>query len=422
MKKPNTMDPEEFQKLKKRSVGFFIQDNKLMKKHSPLAQMVISNFEFQDKILKMLHEDLGHRGLEETYQRISNRFWWPSLKKKVKAWVNSCTACQLRDPLVPREIRNPTGETYLFGRVSLDACHIKAGKYKYLIVARDDLSGWVEAAPLVNLNAGVVSKFLLEDWVYKFGAIKSVTVDNGPEFKGEFEEAVKKIGARLKPTTPYYPEGNGMVERGHRTIKDTLVKMCGESGGKWREYLPLVLFADRISTKRTTGYSPYELIFGQQAVLPVDLEAETYLGIDWSEVHSTEDLLEARTKQLERREEILEEAHQKMLKAREKSVRYWDRKLASRLRNSLQPGELVLTYNKSLEDQWGKLFSNRWNGPYKVKKQVPGGSYILEELDGVELRRRFAASHIKRFFPRGTTEETLEDSGDEMEVEKDRTS
>jgi hypothetical protein len=71
------------------------------------------------------------------------------------------------------------------------------------------------------------------------------------------------------------------------------------------------------------------------------------------------------------------------------------------LRQPLQPGDLVLTYNKSLEDQWGKLFENRWNGPFKVKKQLNGGSYILEELDGVELKRAYAASHIKRFYPRG---------------------
>jgi hypothetical protein len=100
-----------------------------------------------------------------------------------------------------------------------------------------------------------------------------------------------------------------MIERGHRPIKDTLVKMCGQSGGKWREYLPLVLFSDRISTKRTTGFTPYKIIFGQLPVLPVDLEMDTYLGIDWLNISTTEELLEARTKQLERKHKIIEEAH-----------------------------------------------------------------------------------------------------------------
>jgi hypothetical protein len=339
--------------------------------------------------------------VEETYQRLVTRFWWPSLKKKVKLWVKSCAACQKRDPLVPREIRNPTGSSNLFGRVALDACHIKAGQYKYLIVARDDLSGWVEAAPLVKLTASNVAKFLLEYWVYRYGSIKTVTTDNGSEFKEDFEEAVQKIGAKLIQTTAYYPEANGMVERGHKPIKDTLVKMCGGSGGKWREYLPLVLFSDRISTKRTTGFTPYEIIFGQLPVLPVDLEMDTYLGIDWLSISTTAELLEARTKQLERRDEVIKEAHNKLMQARETSVRYWDQKLAARLQEPLDPGELVLVYNKSLEDQWGKLFANRWNGPFKVKEQLPKGSYLLEELDGTELKRTYAASHIKRFFPRG---------------------
>ena len=401
LEKPPDMDTGQFAKLRRKSAKFFSSDGRLMRKHTPAPQIVISSEDYQDKLLRKVHEELGHRGIEETYQRLVLRFWWPSLKKKVKIWVKSCEDCQKRDSLVPREVRNPTGDSYIFGRVALDACHIKAGQYKYLIVARDDLSGWVEAAPLVKLTASNVAKFLLEYWVYRYGSIKTVTTDNGAEFKEEFEEAVKRIGATLKTTTPYYPEANGMVERGHKPIKDTLVKMCGGSGGKWREYLPLVLFSDRISTKRTTGFSPYEMIFGQLPVLPVDVEMDTYLGIDWLNISTTEELLEARTKQLERRDEILEEAHQKMMKAREASVRYWDRKMAARLRKPLEPGELVLVYNKSLEDQWGKLFSNRWNGPFKVKKQLPKGSYLLEELDGTELWRTYAASHIKRFFPRG---------------------
>jgi hypothetical protein len=96
-----------------------------------------------------------------------------------------------------------------------------------------------------------------------------------------------------------------MVKRGHKPIKDTLVKMCGWPGGKWREYLPLVLFSDRISTKRTTGFTPYEIIFGQLPVLPLDLEMVTYLGIDWLSISTTEELLEAQKKQLERQDKVI---------------------------------------------------------------------------------------------------------------------
>jgi hypothetical protein len=176
------MDKEDFAKLRRKLSKFLSSEGRLMRKHSPAAQIVISKDTYQDKLLQKVHEELGHRGIEETYQRLVARFWWPSLEKKVKLWVKSCDACQKRDPLVPRELQNPTGSSNLFGRVALDAFHIKAGQYKYLIVARDDLSGWVEAAPLVKLTASNVAKFLLEYWIYQYGAIKTVTMDNGAEF------------------------------------------------------------------------------------------------------------------------------------------------------------------------------------------------------------------------------------------------
>jgi hypothetical protein len=118
----------------------------------------------------------------------------------------------------------------------------KSRTTNYLIVAWGNLSGWVEASPLVKLSASHAAKLLLESWVCRFVvSIKTVTVDNDTEFKEEFFEAVKKTGAILTFPTPCYPEANGMTEHGHWPIRlDTLVKICGESGGKWHEYFPLV--------------------------------------------------------------------------------------------------------------------------------------------------------------------------------------
>ncbi|CAH7668216.1 hypothetical protein PPACK8108_LOCUS2689 [Phakopsora pachyrhizi] len=157
-----------------------------------------------------------------------------------------------------------------------------------------------------------------------------------------------------------------MVESGHQVIKDVLVKMCGKSGAKWE-----------ISTKRTTGYSPYKLMFGQPALLPVD-------------VRIAEERLAGRVDQLARKKEVLELGYKRMMEARAKLVRYWDSRMAHGLREPLVPGDMVLAYNKSLEDQWGKLFHNQWNGLYRVVEQAPVKSYVLEELDGTRMAWRFA--------------------------------
>ncbi|MBW0506542.1 hypothetical protein O181_046257 [Austropuccinia psidii MF-1] len=137
-----------------------------------------------------------------------------------------------------------------------------------------------------------------------------------------------------------------MVERGHKKLKDALVKMCGESGGKWKKYLPLVTLADRISIKTSTGFSPYEIQFGQLTLLPIDIETKTFLAVEWHKISTTEELLEARAKILEGKEEMRTNAAEKPKKSREDSIKYWDRRMAHQPRSPLEPGDLVLACNK----------------------------------------------------------------------------
>ena len=416
--RPEGCADKEYQKIKRRSPNYFIEEGQLKKRSTPFSQIIVTIPQLQQKIMKSLHEELGHRGVAETYRRIKLRYWWEGMKKIVKKWVQSCESCQRRSRDLQKEDGKATYKTTLFERVSMDAVHIKAGKWKYLIVARDDFSGWAETVALSKLNAKNVAEWFLAEWIYQYGVPKEVTVDGGAEFKKELQTAMRRVGTNLRMVTPYYPEAQGMVERGHKEIKDALTKMCGEDGKKWKEYLPLVTFADRISTKRTTGYSPYELQFGQLAVLPVDQELGSFLTVNWTEIRTTAELLEARASQLAGREEMIEEAHNKMKKARETSVRYWDKRLAHRLRKPLRPGELVLVYNKALETQWGSLFKHKWNGPYRIVKQLNKGPYVLAELDGTILTRTFAANHLKKFYPRG---EGTEEEGEELTVEEQET-
>jgi hypothetical protein len=407
LKRPEDCSDEDLMKIKNRAAKYYFQDGRLRKRGVPYGRVVVSNKEGQNYVLKNLHEELGHRGVEETYRKCLMRFWWPEMKEMVRNWVVSCEICQKKSSRKEKEVGRATGENTVFGRVSLDAVHIKAGRYDYMIVARDDLSGWVEAAPLKKLTAEAVAKFITKEWIMRYGSVKCFTVDGGSEFKGIFRDAIAMSGAKLGESTAYWPQSEGMIERGHKDLKGALVKLSDETGTSWEMFLPQVLFADRISTKRTTGMTPYEILFSQPAVLPIDLEAGTFLGIQWDEIHTGEELLKARVEQLLYKDEIMKKAYDKMMVARVQGIIYWDRKNAHRMRDPLEVGDLVLTYNKSLEFQWGKLFKNRWNGPYRIVKQHIGGAYILEELDGIQLSRRYAAEHIKRFYPRGV-EVTLE--------------
>ncbi|KAI7933023.1 hypothetical protein MJO28_017861, partial [Puccinia striiformis f. sp. tritici] len=240
MRRPEDCTDEEWKTIRHKSETFFLSDGKLKRRNKPFPQVVVSVHQSQRFILETLHEELGHRGVDETYRRCKLRFWWPNMKKNVTDWVKSCEACQKRSLLKPKELKHATGKSTVFGRVSMDAVHIKAGKWKYLLVARDDLSGWVEAVGLEKLTAAKVAAWFQENWIHRYGLPWTVAMDGGGEFGREVQDMLKKSGSIVKITTPYYPEANGMIERGHQPLKDALVKMCGNNGKKWREYLPLV--------------------------------------------------------------------------------------------------------------------------------------------------------------------------------------
>ena len=86
-----------------------------------------------------------------------------------------------------------------------------------------------------TLKAVKVANWFLEHWIYKYGLPCTVVVDGGPKFGQDLQEALK-AGKKVKVTTPYYPEANGMIERVHQPLKDALVKLCESNGKKWRNY------------------------------------------------------------------------------------------------------------------------------------------------------------------------------------------
>ncbi|MBW0560947.1 hypothetical protein O181_100662 [Austropuccinia psidii MF-1] len=99
-------------------------------------------------------------------------------------------------------------------------------------------------------------------------------------------------------------------------------------------------------------------------------------------------------------------------------MKYWDRRMAHQLRSPLNPGDLVLVYNKAIETNWGLLFKNKWNVPYRVIRQRNNGPYEHEELDGTELARRFAASQVKKLYPGGNLIDRKEDTEEKSEEDE----
>lgn len=137
------------------------------------------------------------------------------MKRDAGAWVQLCKNSQKRDPTLPKELVFVTGESTLFGQVSMDAVHIKAGKYKCLIVSCDKLSEFMKAEALVKLDSRSVSCFFTQICLHQYGLCLCVTVDGGPKSQGNLIDGLEWYGVMRDSITPYYPEARGMIEKGH---------------------------------------------------------------------------------------------------------------------------------------------------------------------------------------------------------------
>ncbi|OMJ26655.1 hypothetical protein AYI69_g3938 [Smittium culicis] len=151
------------------------------------------------------------------------------------------------------------------------------------------------------------------------------------------------------------------------------------------------------TTKTTTGESPYKLIFGQESILPIEFKHATWIAVSWDDNMSTTDLLKARMRQMEAKEELVTIAADKVKKSRERNKIYFEKKHKIR-HNPLEEGYMVLLYDSTIGKSRERKLDNRWNGPYIVTKSLGNGSYYLRELDGTRKRGSVAGNRLKRFY------------------------
>lgn len=414
--RPEGMDEQAYRRAQVRAARFFVKNGRLYRRQKDgQHQEVIMKEERRQHFLSAIHDDGGHRGRDETYRQVKLRAWWPGLEKDIRRYVKSCDLCQRQNPVQEREKSAITLPAGLFSKIHFDCVHLRQGLY--FISARDDLSGWVEARILRNLKSKTCAKFVEEEVISRYAQFGQATVDGGSEFKKEFREVLEKAGIPVKVIAPYHPEANGRAERGHAPIVNLLAKLC-RTYEQVSKILPKVLAADRISTSRSTGYSPFELVFGVRPVLPIDMEEMTWLAADWEGVKTRKDLLESRVAVMERKEELVEEAKRKMRKAREASVAYLDKVNAHRIRPALEEGQLVLVLNQLKHDTHTQKLSPCWHGPYRVVTRLTKGSYVLAELDGAVIARAYASKRLRRYHHRGRPMEELQ-AEEEAELEEE---
>ena len=419
--RPLEMPTQEFKVFRKKALKHLVQDRHLFrrpKKDEPMKR-VVDKEEDRMKIIRSLHNESGHRGREGTYQRVATRYWWIGMFRDVTKHVRCCKECQFRDSKRVKEPLHPTWISTIWYKVAIDIVHMQsdAGK-QYLVLAREELSGWPEGEALKRANTESVGNFLWEKVFCRWGIVPIIVFDGGPENRGLRKHMLDKYKTQVRVISAYHPASNGMVETGHKPIKDALSKMTDGTGKGWVKLLPLVLFADRTTAKRTTGMTPYKVLMGEDAILPIEAEVPTWMTLPWELVRNTTDLLAMRARQIERRDKDLEEAVNRIERIRKQNKEYFDEHHVLR-DEALQRGEIVLLHNtkKSFDMSNQIKLQWRWLGPYRIQTANKNGSYRLEELDGTTLQGSFNGDRLKKYYKLDDIEAEVENK--EKEISED---
>jgi transposase InsO family protein len=225
-----------------------------------------------------------------------------------------------------------------------------SGKYSMIVAARDDLSGFCEAKALTAQTSQQLANFFWTHIYCRYGCPLQVTTDNGSEVKKAFEILMRRLGIPQIAITAYNKHGNGVVERGHFTLREAIVKACQGKISRWPQMLSAAVFADRVTVSRVTGFSPFQLLHATLPILPFDLAESTFMVEGFHSGMSTSDLLALRIRQLQKHPKDIERAAKTLREARFKSKLQFEKRFKHKLqKRDFRKGELVLLRNSKLE-------------------------------------------------------------------------
>lgn len=226
-------------------------------------------------MLKSLHNDSGHLGIERIIDLLRSRFFWPQMAKEAEQHVKNCGECITRK--TPAQRAAPLHQILSSGPLDLvciDFLSLEPDSkgMNSVLVVTDHFTRYAQAFPSKNQTAQTVAKILVEKYFIHYGLPARIHSDQGRDFEScLIRDLLQLMGIRKSRTTPYHPLGDPQPERFNRTLLSMLGTLSQEKRRQWSQHVGYLVHAYNSTKCDATGYSPYFLMFGREARLPVDL-------------------------------------------------------------------------------------------------------------------------------------------------------
>lgn len=331
---------------------------------------------YREMALGSLHDSVGHMGFERTIDLVRARFYWPKMSIDIDRKLRTCERCIHRKAKAERtshlvNIRTSRPlELVCMDYLSLepDGCGTKN-----ILVITDHFTKYAVAVPTMDQKAKIVAKALWNNFFVHYGMPERLHSDQGRDFESTvIKDLCLLLGIRKTRTTPYHPRGNP-VERFNRTLLEMQGTLEEEDKVRWRDHVQPLVHAYNCTKNETTGFSPYQLMFGRQPSLPIDVAFGLSPEVRNKTTH-TDDVKKLKENLQESYKLAIEHSEKTALKNKER----YDMKVRETV---LEEGDRVLVKNvgvrgkHKIADRWSQIM-------YKVVKRINDSPvYIVDPVD-----------------------------------------
>ena len=231
-------------------------------------------------VFHKIHEGIcgnhaGARSLAGKALRVG--YYWPTLQKDTHDLDRACDKCQcfanvqirLGDTMTPISSQWPSGQ---WGIDIMGPFPLGKKQLRFLIVAIDYFTKWVEAKLVTTTTESKVTSFVWKNIICRFGVPCVIISDNGKQFDNpKFWTFCQDLGVKNRYSSPRHPQANSQIEVTNRSLLKIIKTLLEGAKGTWPEELPNVLWAYRTTTRVPTGETPFRLTFGTKVVIPMEV-------------------------------------------------------------------------------------------------------------------------------------------------------
>ena len=345
---------------------------------SPTTQLlIVVPLSLRSHYLQQCHDIpiAGHQGVTKTLARLRESVYWIGMASDVHRYCDSCDLCNQSKPPLPTPlllVSTPIGKNWEMVAVDVLQVPMSQKGNSYLLVLQDYFTKWLEAIPMKDQQANTILRIVIDVFT-RFGMPHFLHSDQGRNFESFIiRETCNAFGITKSHTTPYHPQGDGLVERSNRSLLQMLRSFTSQESDS-EHYLPLLLYAYRTSQHSSTKFTPYFLMFGR--------DPKSTLSNDHSHSYDLTSYGEQLTRKMA---ELYEFVEGNLVEAATKQKKQYD--YSSNNRCQFQEGDSVW-----LSIPTNSKLAPRWESGWTIISKPRSPNVKIEHTDG-----RLRVVHVNR--------------------------